>query len=765
MVKNSFVGILIIILTLNSSLSQITDFGKPISFNGKITMPKNAHVFPVIDVAEEIQKEEQRKEVTKDKKLIFGVEHEVSINYLQQAVQTHIPNGGILYQYNILCPQAKSINLIFDLFELPEGARLYLASTDKSTYLGAYTSINNNQSKVLGTDLIYAENIIVELFEPKEVVGQSKLHISTVVHGYLNLNNIMKGLNDSGDCNIDVNCPLGQGWEKQRNATAHVVSGGGACSGSLVNNTTGTVIPYYLSANHCGTNPTNWVFRFRWETPSEDVVCAQTNPSTDGPTNMTVNGGVLRANNSGSDFVLVELNTAPDPTWDIYYNGWDRSEQPVFQGTGIHHPRGDIKKICRKEGAIAQITTPFFGNPNVSMWRIDSWTEGVTESGSSGSPLFDQNKRTIGVLSGGLAACVGTNNNGAYDEYGRFGVAWDQGSTPSTRLKDWLDPNGLGFTFIDGTNGIEAAKELDGAINGLAGVSGTFCGAEIFPQITIANTGTSILTSATINYGFNGDLSNSYNWTGSLSQYQSETIDLPMYVSTNGNQLFQAVLVNPNNQQDENLFNNSMHSSFNVILGGEIITLNLQLDCYGNENTWTLTDSNLAVLFSGGPYSATGGPLPPPIIQEFCLSSGCYEFRLMDSWGDGLSDSNCAGSGSFTISNENEEVIAEMLPSEASFGSVITKEICIENSASVKNFEVNKTSIQMYPNPAKNKVLVKSEAEILSLKLTNIIGQTIIEEEVSANEYIVNLRDVSKGVYLVKVVTKKETFVKQLIVE
>ena len=34
--------------------------------------------------------------------------------------------------------------------------------------------------------------------------------------------------------------------------------------------------------------------------------------------------------------------------------------------------------------------------------------EGVTEPGSSGSPLFDQNHRIIGQLYGGAAACAGT---------------------------------------------------------------------------------------------------------------------------------------------------------------------------------------------------------------------------------------------------------------------------------------------------------------------------------------------------------------------
>ena len=90
----------------------------------------------------------------------------------------------------------------------------------------------------------------------------------------------------------------------------------------------------------------------------------------------------------------------------------------VTEATGIHHPSGDVKKICRENDS------PFHSNAaGAAVWYINQWEEGVTEPGSSGSPLFDQNHRIIGQLYGGLAACSGTNNNGQYDYYGRIGVS------------------------------------------------------------------------------------------------------------------------------------------------------------------------------------------------------------------------------------------------------------------------------------------------------------------------------------------------------
>ena len=75
---------------------------------------------------------------------------------------------------------------------------------------------------------------------------------------------------------------------------------------------------------------------------------------------------------------------------------------------------------------------------------IDDWEDGVTEPGSSGSPLFDNNHRIIGQLYGGAAACNGSVNNGLYDYYGRLDVSWGNGAS------QYLDPSGGNTTTWDG---------------------------------------------------------------------------------------------------------------------------------------------------------------------------------------------------------------------------------------------------------------------------------------------------------------------------
>ena len=63
-----------------------------------------------------------------------------------------------------------------------------------------------------------------------------------------------------------------------------------------------------------------------------------------------------------------------------------------------------------------------------------------TEGGSSGSPLFDNNQRIIGQLSGGSGEC-GTGS----DSYGKLSRAWS-----TSNIENWLDPTNSGSYNLDG---------------------------------------------------------------------------------------------------------------------------------------------------------------------------------------------------------------------------------------------------------------------------------------------------------------------------
>jgi len=103
-------------------------------------------------------------------------------------------------------------------------------------------------------------------------------------------------------------------------------------------------------------------------------------------------------------------------------------------------------KISRDNDVPIKMDAPFNGNSQVSLWKIENWEMGVTESGSSGAALFDQNGRIVGQLAGGASQC----DNAMADYFGRFDVSWDYGDSAETRLSDWLDPYNTGVMITDG---------------------------------------------------------------------------------------------------------------------------------------------------------------------------------------------------------------------------------------------------------------------------------------------------------------------------
>lgn len=750
--KKLIIGLGLMLMSLQL-LAQVNTELRPPNFKQKIPAVQAHYLLPKIDNEQEREAEQKRQESAGDKMYRFGKEVEVDLPFFSLADHYITPNGNRISQFQIESKGAISINLILEDFHLASGATMFLTSED-GRYVGAYTSINNNEAEALGTEILKSDKITVVVEEPAKEIGNSRFTIKTIVHGYYNIDDIAKGLNTSGDCNVDVNCPLGVGWEQQRNSVAMMVSGGGFCTGALVNNTSGNIIPYFLSARHCGTNPTSWVFRFRWEAPQGQTVCAGTSNSGDGPTTMNVNGGVLRAQNGTSDFILVELNAAPNPSWGVYYNGWDKTDQNnATSGTGIHHPDGDIKKICQENQALSQTTISFNGFQNRT-WRISDWDAGVTEPGSSGSPLFNQDKKLIGVLSGGQAACVGTNDNNQPDYYGRFGYAWDSGATPDARLKDWLDPNNTGITVLDGVDPATGSDSLDASLNNLTNIETTVCGTEVQPKFNMTNAGTNVINFAKISYGFNGSYNMSYYVTSPVAAGANFAISLPTLTSPTGSAVFNAKVDSVNAMVgDQDPSNDVLNKNFTAVNTDFNARLHLELDCYGSETSWELKAQSGAVLYSGGPYT---DDMPDTIEVDFCLSYGCYNFIIKDSYGDGMTGctSQEGGNGMYTLTNLNDNnVLANISEANANFGSTNTQNFCVDSSSGLKNLSMNQ-AISLSPNPGSESMTIKSESsDITHYIVYSSDGKMVIAESATSQVVQVNTSSLNPGVYLIHVET------------
>jgi len=453
-----YIVCIIVLFICKIGNSQITN-GTPRSSFAKLNKNIPTIEMPSFDL-KKIQEEDAINDLNRTKAFRFGYEFEVDFGLKNSGVWEELPNGDQIWRINIKSEGAHTLNFIFDSFELAEGAEVYLYNDDRSFILGAYTSKMNNENKSLGTWIADGDKITIEYYVPVNVKGLGNFHIGSVVHGYRSVSNFeaqQKRLNDSGPCNLDVNCPVGADFDplkdKLKKAVALILNNGSDwCSGTLINNTSNNGAPYLLTANHCAGNEANWSFRFNWI--SSNTVCATNDNSVDNGSDnfyQTTSGARVLARNSQSDFELVEVLGGLDDTWDLEWAGWDRTGQTPSFVVGIHHPSGDIMKVCRQN--IGPTISDNFRVSGISepidTWRVSNWDLGVTERGSSGSAIFDPNGRILGGLSGGDAACSGTNDNGGFDVYGRFEVSWDFGTTDATRLSNWLDPGNKGCLILN----------------------------------------------------------------------------------------------------------------------------------------------------------------------------------------------------------------------------------------------------------------------------------------------------------------------------
>ena len=390
----------------------------------------------------------------------------------------------------------------------------------------------------------------------------------------------------------------------------------------------------------------------------------------------TVNGATILVNGGQADHALLLLDnlTVADATnWGLFYAGWDNSDvqNAVTEVTGIHHPAGDIKKICRANDNGNGIFHA--NNAGAATWEIDSWEDGVTEPGSSGSPLFDQNGRIIGQLYGGAAACSGTVNNGQLDYYGRLGVSWGLG------IGGYLDPASCGGsnTVNDGWDPNAVTTVDDASIQGITSPEAELCGDSFDPIVTLRNAGANALTSATILYNIDGGANLTYNWTGNLASNASVAITLPTMTTSAGPHVFNATTSNPNGTTDTNPANDAALTNFNVTIGGQAATLTIETDCWGYETYWEIVSAGTTTVVASGGNStgiAPGGGQGAAagdagaygneivITENLCLAAGCYDLIMYDDWGDGMdgTSSNCAIDGDFYVTDPSGTVLAQM---------------------------------------------------------------------------------------------------------
>ncbi len=443
----------ILFICVSDSYAQVNVGGQPISSLTELNTNYDIVTMPEVDSRKLLEEDAAMINIP-DIPLRYGKVLDVNLNMNNSGTWETLQDGSRIWRLGIKSADAKSINLTYSDFFMPKGATFFVYNLNKSMVLGAFTDLNNTNDGQFATAITTGFITVLEYYEPVYSSGQGRLTVSKVVHAYKDIMGFTSIL--ELPCNININCPLGAPWVNQKRSVAKMTfqqgGGGFLCTGSLVNNTLGDRTPYFLTAEHCASD--NWntlVMDFNYEA----ATCNGVNSGSF----QSVTGATLKASNFDTDFRLLQLNNPVPANTNSYFNGWDNSGTGPLTETAIHHPGGAIKKISVDINP-AQSVTGFGGRLVNGFWQV-VWDQGMTEGGSSGCPLYDQNQRVIGQNLGGIAAQC-ENPQAVTKVFGKFSESWAHGGSSTNQLKNWLDPNNSGVTTL---NGIDAVTGVAPASN------------------------------------------------------------------------------------------------------------------------------------------------------------------------------------------------------------------------------------------------------------------------------------------------------------
>ena len=378
-------------------------------------------------------------------------------------IKTVLPDGTTVLQIGIHSAGAYSINLLLSDFELPPGGKLFVYNADHSYVAGSFDERNNSADKLLPIRPVAGDSIIIEYSEPANVPFTGHFVISEVNHDYRDILRTEPGKDVGATffCMPDVLCSDASA-ETIRSTVLLIINGNTLCTGVLLNNTADDGKTYVLTAVHCFIDNADSDIEFTTDMSYYDARAGTTiaffnytrpdcdaNIKINGTEEMSVASASTRVVLPRKDIALLEFFDSIPNYFNAYYAGWncDLTGNGTTH-TNIHHPNGAVKKYGMTDGAISLETTfPIFDSN--SFWKVPYWTIGSTAAGSSGSPLFDENKLVIGGLSSGTSYCNQTLPNGNSDYFSSLGKGWVADSV-SNQLKTYLDPQNTGVTQYPG---------------------------------------------------------------------------------------------------------------------------------------------------------------------------------------------------------------------------------------------------------------------------------------------------------------------------
>ena len=295
------------------------------------------------------------------------------------------------------------------------------------------------------------------------------------------------------------------------------------------------------------------------------------------------------------------------------------------------------------------------------------------------------------------------------------------------------------------------------------------------PVVVFENIGKNKMTSATINYGFEGGEIFTQTWNGSLSFLQKDTIQLekvPDWNKIDGKSaVFYFEIASVNGHPDATPYNNRISSKCTKPL---LITQNnLRFAFTTNkrpkETSWQLTDINGKVLYEAKTDTLVASKT---YNTDISLKDGTYCISLYDTGGDGLGfwNNTAAGNGSAKLQYFNDAGKPTTLYAfNIDFG-LFSKFWFAVNKFS-ENFNtsiVGKGQVGTFPNPADNFVYIDCtniDGENLTAVFYDFLGKKVLEAPIQPlNFNKIDIQSLNSGVNIILIKDGKKQIARSKVI-
>lgn len=294
------------------------------------------------------------------------------------------------------------------------------------------------------------------------------------------------------------------------------------------------------------------------------------------------------------------------------------------------------------------------------------------------------------------------------------------------------------------------------------------------PRVLLKNTGEQALTSCKIRCWITYGNFIEYEWTGNLAFLEEIVVEIPVtdqnwWHDLEGNLTFTAQVYDVNGPfgDDEYTQNSVKQSKFDApeVINGPFFVW-LKTNNKANENNYRLIDGEGNIIFERNQLDNN-----TDYKDTFDLAPGCYSIIIEDSDNDGLSFWYSAQVEGETTGTMRIRLVGggyiEFFPGD--FGNYHRYNFSVGFALDVKEDELDH-EIAVFPNPTNGDCTIEVNGSVYDdaqLYIYDIMGKEILVKQMNASQYFadahLDISDFKSGRYIIKIVTNKRTYTKELI--